>query len=472
MTITAAQIATIKAGVAQALADTQAPGDASTAALAATLATATTEAAALVPTPVVAKPPAPVIKLSGSVVSVAIPPANPAVAGFDVYIGGVKAVSSNWKVGLPTVINLAVAPSTSAWLGTLPIPAPGVSETVTVTVYNGQGESPQSNAVVYTTPSVTPPTPPSPPTGTVGLGVYVGGINPSGAKAFESLIGAKSLAFVNEYMPGTSWGTISGAGGQDDWLFPTGWGNPAPFPMMIGVPILLSGATYAQGAAGAYNSNFVTLAQYLVANGQADAMLRLGWEFNGTWYSWSVYTGTWEGDTNAPLFVSYWQEIVTSMRSVPGQNFKFIWNPTLGDQGDGNMQLYLPANEYVDMIGLDFYDSAWGSYPGWQAAFDSDETNAYALDYYAALSKSTGLPLIFPEWGLGQGGVSAPNSGPVSAPNQQTGGGDNPHFIELSVAWFEANNVVAAGYWDYNTWGVVGSGENPLTEAALQAAFG
>ena len=36
-----------------------------------------------------------------------------------------------------------------------------------------------------------------------------------------------------------------------------------------------------RGATGAYNAYFVTLAQTLVAAGESDAYLRLGWEFDG-----------------------------------------------------------------------------------------------------------------------------------------------------------------------------------------------
>lgn len=41
--------------------------------------------------------------------------------------------------------------------------------------------------------------------------------------------------------------------------------------------------TLAVGVSGAYNGYFVTLVQTLVAAGDANAYLRLGWEFDGTW---------------------------------------------------------------------------------------------------------------------------------------------------------------------------------------------
>ena len=118
-----------------------------------------------------------------------------------------------------------------------------------------------------------------------------------------------------------------------------------------------SAPSLGQGAAGAYNSYFLTVAQDMVAGGQASSVIRPGWEFNGGWFSWAA-------NGQAAAFVGYWQQIVTTMRSVPGQDFTFEWNPTAGDQGVGNLANYYPGNAYVDYIGLDLYDQAWGNYPG------------------------------------------------------------------------------------------------------------
>ncbi len=50
-----------------------------------------------------------------------------------------------------------------------------------------------------------------------------------------------------------------------------------------GLPV----GTLAQGATGAFNSYYVTLAQTLVNAGESNAYLRLGWEFDGSWEPWS-----------------------------------------------------------------------------------------------------------------------------------------------------------------------------------------
>jgi len=86
------------------------------------------------------------------------------------------------------------------------------------------------------------------------------------------------------------------------------------------------GVSLATGATGAYNSYFAILAENLVAAGMGDSMLRLGWEFNQSKF-------TWYAAGQATSFVDYWRQIVTTMRAVPGAHFTFVWNPSRGDNG-------------------------------------------------------------------------------------------------------------------------------------------
>ena len=53
--------------------------------------------------------------------------------------------------------------------------------------------------------------------------------------------------------------------------------------------------TLAQGATGAFNASYVTLAQTLVAGGQSNAYLRLGWEFDGSWMPWDATSASCRG---------------------------------------------------------------------------------------------------------------------------------------------------------------------------------
>jgi glycosyl hydrolase family 26 len=297
---------------------------------------------------------------------------------------------------------------------------------------------------------------PAPAPATDQLGVYAGSGNISGAQSLGDAIGSQPK-YAMEFLDGSTWSSISNPS-----YFTSEWQNSG-YTMIWGVPMLPnSGATLAQGAAGDYNQYFITLAQNFVAEGQGDAILRIGWEFNGSWFPWAA-------GGQAANFVAYWQQIVDSMRSVPGANFEFEWNPTRGDMGVGNLADFYPGNNYVDMIGMDVYDIEWATYPGAQIEFTDMETQTYGLDWLASFAAANDKPITFPEWGLGWG--ASDNGGPVNAPNQQVSGGDDPTFINDMAGWIASHNVLEATFWDYGT-GSVASGSNPNSLAALVQDFG
>ena len=108
--------------------------------------------------------------------------------------------------------------------------------------------------------------------------------------------------------------------------------------MVWGVPMLPCGAPSTQCATnvsdynvvanGGANGYYKTLAQNLVSAGFGSSYIRLGWEFNANWMGWSICNQEGSGLTSwASDFVPAFRNIVTSMRSVSGANFKFIWNP-------------------------------------------------------------------------------------------------------------------------------------------------
>ena len=156
------------------------------------------------------------------------------------------------------------------------------------------------------------------------------------------------------------------------WLL-DGW-RGSGCTLVLGVPIVPTEAgrpvaSLAAGAAGDYDADFAALARTLVAGGQSDAVLRLGWEFNGNWYPWRVTDARGAAD-----FAAYWRAIVTTMRAVPGAAFRFVWDP---DSAGSYAHAYSPAqaypgSAYVDDIGIDLYDTcacsprtparAWSSY--------------------------------------------------------------------------------------------------------------
>ena len=280
-----------------------------------------------------------------------------------------------------------------------------------------------------------------------------------------TIFGGSTLSFGT----GSDWNSLAS---YWDWFYPSAksWINEGKGRVLvISVPILPgptddSGPTtgpnagqpvsLAQGATGAYNRYFYALGQQMVANNLGNSILRLGWEFNGNWYAWSVATAD-----DAANFAAFWKQIVNTMRTVPGQNFKFNWGGTItweGTPAPYKLSDAFPAGNdangkpYVDQVGLDIYDNSWSYYP-WAAGSTpaqilTAQQNVWAnvinspSDYWGipvwmAIAKANNIPFTIPEWGV---------STDIHA------GQDNTYYIQQMYNFIQnpANRVYYASYYD------------------------
>jgi Glycosyl hydrolase family 26 len=299
-------------------------------------------------------------------------------------------------------------------------------------------------------------------------GAYVGPANPAGLSAFSTATGTKP-EIASDYLPASSgWSGMDGANGSLSWLFADGWQGTG-YTLSLGVPIIPTNAnnvavgTLATGATGAYNSYFVTLAKTLVSAGEANADLRLGWEFDGNWYAWEALTPSTEAS-----YASYFAQIVTAMRSVAGQNFKFVWNPDASafTTAGYSVTAAYPGNAYVDYIGLDAYDQSWDTPQTPSNAWNS--TTLPALTAARNFAAAQGKPIVMTEWG-------------VAIRSDGHGLGDDPLYVNNMIAWMKSatNNVAYESYFDYNTLPVGGDtnaditgGSFPNSLAAFISDFG
>ncbi len=338
----------------------------------------------------------------------------------------------------------------------------------TAPTYAPSHSTSQPTTTTTTTSTTSPPGTPPPAIGSSILGVYGGGGNPSTVSNLAASLGAKPH-YAMDFLDGTSWSTITqptypyktwkGAGYTMIWgvdMLPNSY-SPNSNPSAVGGSC--NGLT--QGATGAFDNYFATVAQNIVNAGFPIAVIRLGWEFNGGWFPWAAHGC-------ASAFATYFAHIVTAMRSATGQKFTFEWNPTLGDQGAGDLASYYPGDAFVDYVGLDFYDVDWATYRGQPAEFQYEQTQPYGLDWLASFASQHTKAMVFPEWGLGWGTCSSGGQ-PISG-SSQVCGGDDATFINESAAWFASHNVAEATFWDFGTSSVNGS--NPKTLAALATNFG
>ena len=286
---------------------------------------------------------------------------------------------------------------------------------------------------------------------TTELGDFAGSGDPGALASFASITGTHPV-LASDYLLGTSgWDGMDGAGGTEDWMLDQ-WRNTG-YRLVLGVPILPggSGGTLAEGATGAYNQYFTILAQTLVKDGAANAILRLGWEFNGTWYPWSVAS-----NADAQNFAQFWRQIVNTMRAVPGQQFKFLWNPNGGGSSSWNLALAYPGSAYVDYIGTDVYDEYWGSSFTPQASWSNAVTQTWGLNWLATFAAAERRPIAIPEWS-------------VDYRTDGHGLGDDPYFIGQFANWIANNNVAFTCIFSFND--TAGSQDNDLTDGSFPNAL-
>lgn len=212
----------------------------------------------------------------------------------------------------------------------------------------------------------------------------------------------------------------------------------------------LAGTSLALGATGTYNSHYQKLAQNLVTKGLANnTIVRLGHEFTGFWYPWCPVTSA-----KAASYATYWQQIVTTMKAVPGaENLKFDWNGAT-QWTEYPLATAYPGDAYVDYIGTDIYDACYAAntYPYASGATPAQilaaQTTAWSylssttgngLGAFRNFAIAHGKPMSIPEWGVCDGGDGH-------------GGLDDPAFIQRMYNFIQdpANNVGYHSYFDYS----------------------
>ena len=290
-----------------------------------------------------------------------------------------------------------------------------------------------------------------------------GAANPNGgARANEAYARwlDRPAVWAEDFEPSEAWdNNIEGGGWQlGEWQT---WKKADPARrLVLSVPLLPGGwdrsgakngtdagqpVSLAAGANGDYNAHFKALAQNLVSYDLGDSVVRLGWEFNGGWY-------TWRASDDPKAWAQYWRQIVTTMREVKGaEKLQFCWNPALGWQQFPAEGAY-PGDEYVDIVGLDVYDESWAEntypIPADSSPQDTEARREKAwndvtyggnmgLKQWSDFAKAHGKLFAIPEWS-------------ISKREDGHGGLDNPKFVERMHNFISdpANNVYFSCHFD------------------------
>ncbi|MGW4880454.1 glycoside hydrolase family 26 protein [Streptomyces sp. NPDC004262] len=300
-------------------------------------------------------------------------------------------------------------------------------------------------AALLLVPASRPETPRPAAPGPFGAYLGYGGEGVRRVSALGDWLGHEEPRVGHTYLPGDVWRNIEGAPGFVRlWA---DWRRAAPDRLLVlNVPMLerteahLPDAEVRRqlglGARGRYDGHFRTLARRLVSVGAPDTVVVLGWEMNG-----DTYTHRCGPDPAA--WKAYWARIVTAMRSVPGQRFRFDFAPNRGRDAVPWTWCY-PGDRYVDVIGMDAYDAPRG------LSFEDQVDEPYGLRAQAAFARAHGKPVSYPEWGLYENG-------------------DDPAYMEGMVRWFTTHRPLYQTITDYCPHGVWTCHGNPRSTKVYRA---
>ncbi|UQX04511.1 glycosyl hydrolase [Streptomyces sp. RerS4] len=239
------------------------------------------------------------------------------------------------------------------------------------------------------------------------------------------------------YLPGDTWANIEGAPDSlESWAR---WRKARAdrlfvlnVPMLerneAGVPDDRVAELIRTGARGAYDHHFRRLAERLVGLGLPDTVIVLGWEMNGFNY-------THRCRPDPENWKRYWRRIVTAMRSVKGQRFRFDFAPNRGGDAIAWTKCY-PGDDVVDVLGMDSYDQPPGE------SFHDYVTQPYGLQQQVDFAKAHGKRISYPEWGLFRNG-------------------DNAEYMRSMLEWIAKHKPLYQSITDYCPHGVWQCTENP-----------
>jgi hypothetical protein len=237
--------------------------------------------------------------------------------------------------------------------------------------------------------------------------------------------------------------------------------------LVLGVGIIPTGTSFpatgnlSGSTLTSLQSTATSIAQALVSANLGNAIIRLGWEFNGSWYPWAA-----QGNPGA--YANAFQVWVTQMRAVAGADFQFEW---CSIQAQGwNIASAYPGDSYVDYIGSDPYDEDYTYTPNntptqsaltWSNILGTSGSPAYtydSLDALVAFSAAHDKQVSLPEWGCW-------------FRTDGHGLGDDPGYIQ-DIYNFVTNPADRVGYFNYFSDDEAGDGNHSLSDGSFPNALG
>lgn len=228
---------------------------------------------------------------------------------------------------------------------------------------------------------------------------------------------------------------------RDSWQTMTRGGFPfdafAGFPGMLVVSqgLVPNGrsADMAACARGDHDADWKAFGSLLTAKNRGDSIVRLGWEFNGTFMPW--------GATNTATYVNCFRHAALAIRST-APDVLFDWtvngHVTEGATCGGVSTNCYPGDDVVDIVGVDYYDQ--GATNKTPADFTKNADAPDGLNWLMKFAKAHGKKMSVGEWGVAPG-------------SRYNTSGENPDFVRYMHDWFAANagNLAYEAYFNHCT---------------------
>jgi hypothetical protein len=202
-------------------------------------------------------------------------------------------------------------------------------------------------------------------------GLYDGSV--SSAVSLGKTLGLNPLKAYSYYCDGSTWSSIGSCG-------PAG-GLPSGTTMYVGLNLSPTGVGDSQAANNL--ATFRSVATHFVGT---PVVFRLGWEFDGNWFSW----GKGVNGNTPTSFAFATAQIIPAMKAVdPAAQFDFSDN--MGSSSLTQLKAYMGNNQALwNYVGGDHYADKGSTGPGTTSNMTATVT------YASQLSK----PLSIGEWGL------------------------------------------------------------------------
>ncbi|GAA0805460.1 glycoside hydrolase family 26 protein [Spirilliplanes yamanashiensis] len=221
----------------------------------------------------------------------------------------------------------------------------------------------------------------------------------------------RSCGVAQTYTDRTSWESMTRGTG---WTFADYAGFPGVLVVSQGLVPEGRAADLPGCARGDFDAHWRDFGALMVRHGRGDSIVRLGWEFNGTFMPWhATDTATW---------IACFRRAADGIRAGnPAALIDWTINAhgtPAGVCGGRSTNCY-PGDAYVDIVGIDNYDHWPASRT--RAQFDATANRPEGLTWLLAFARRHGKLFAVGEWGVVPTGDA---------------GRENPGYVRWMHAWF------------------------------------